>query len=79
VIGNTAIVCAWLPAESTEDVPAMSKNISVVFSIVSGVLLVALIILAITARQPLLIIATVIVLGLFVHSLVTIRRHWRNS
>ncbi|WP_158264220.1 hypothetical protein [Amycolatopsis sp. CA-126428] len=56
----------------------MSKNMSVAFSIVSGVLLVALIVFAVIARQPLLIVTAAIVLGLFAYSLLAMRRHWRS-
>ncbi|MEU4519410.1 hypothetical protein AB0F52_11920 [Amycolatopsis sp. NPDC024027] len=56
----------------------MSKNVSVAFSIVSGVLLVASIIFAVIARQPLLIVTAAIVLGLFAYSLLAMRRHWRS-
>jgi hypothetical protein len=52
--------------------------VSVAFSIVSGVLLVALIIFAVIARQPLLIVTAAIVLGLFAYSLLAMRRHRRS-
>lgn len=56
----------------------MSKPVSIVFVSVSGILLIAMIVLAALWRQPTFFIVGAILLALFVYSAISVKKNWNK-